>query len=95
MCTVGGTIKLPTSFYHHLQVLLVLTSCIYAGCYKFMASMAKATYDQSGKLLDGGIDLNMGDGMAEYVAQCLFVIIQQFKYKTKNISIFILPLSVS
>ena len=28
--------------------------------------MANATYDPSGALLDGGIDLNMENGMAEY-----------------------------
>ena len=38
----------------------------YMGAYKFMASMAKASYDvSSGALLDGGIDLNMESGMAE------------------------------
>ena len=29
--------------------------------------MAKATYDASGVLMDGGIDLNMESGMAEWV----------------------------
>ena len=37
----------------------------YFGTYKFMSSMAKATYDASGVLMDGGIDLNMESGMAE------------------------------
>ena len=39
---------------------------VYFCAYKFMASMANATYDPSnGALLDGGIDLNMENGMAE------------------------------
>ncbi len=48
-------------------LLLGTTSAIYVGSYKFMASMARATYDPAGgALLDGGIDLNMEQGMAEH-----------------------------
>ncbi len=52
-----------------LQVMVTTTSSVYFGSYKFMSSMAKATYDPSTSALrDGGIDLNMESGMAEYVA---------------------------
>ncbi|KAK2155754.1 hypothetical protein LSH36_232g02011 [Paralvinella palmiformis] len=73
-----------TAFY---MVLLVFTTLIYAGSYKFMASMAKPAYDPSGTLLDGGIDLNMQDGMAENMkdlilltagTQCLSLICNYF-----------------
>ena len=46
-------------------MMALMSGAIYAGSYKFMSSMAKATYDPNGTLLDGGIDLNMQDGMAE------------------------------
>lgn len=52
--------------YTRLQFLFAVTSAIYGGSYKFMETMARATYDpSSGALLDGGIDLNMEQGMAE------------------------------
>jgi len=31
-----------------------------------MSSMARPTYASDGTLLDGGLDLNMKEGMAEY-----------------------------
>ncbi|KAH9494622.1 hypothetical protein Btru_019732 [Bulinus truncatus] len=46
-------------------VLSLLTAAIYFGSYKFMSSMAKATY-QNGQLVDAGTDLNMESGMAEH-----------------------------
>lgn len=41
-------------------------SCIVQfGAYKFMAYMSKATFSESGQLLDSGVDLNMSGGIAE------------------------------
>jgi len=39
-----------------------------------MSRMAQPTYAADGTLLDGGIDLNMKEGMAEYVV-CLYVVV--------------------
>lgn len=44
-----------------------MATALYFGCYKFMESMAKPTYSESGALIDGGMDLNTGSGTAEYV----------------------------
>ena len=48
-----------------LQFLLLFGSGVYFACFKMMESMSKATYSDSGALVDGGIDLNMSSGMAE------------------------------
>jgi len=50
------------------QVLLGVTTAVYCGSYKFMETMARPTFAGDGTLLDGGIDLNMKEGMAEYVS---------------------------
>ena len=44
-----------------------MATALYFGCYKFMESMAKPTYSESGALIDGGMDLNAESGTAEYV----------------------------
>ncbi|CAL1285699.1 unnamed protein product [Larinioides sclopetarius] len=51
-----------TAFYMCLVFFSIL---VFAGCLQFMYSMAKATYSETGQLLDGGIDLNMESGFAE------------------------------
>jgi len=56
-----------------LQVLLGVTSAIYSGSYRFMSSMARPTFAVDGSLLDGGIDLNMNEGMAEYDSHTIIV----------------------
>jgi len=53
--------------------MLGVTTAVYSGSYKFMSSMARATYASDGTLLDGGIDLNMKEGMAEYDLHCHYV----------------------
>lgn len=40
---------------------------IYIGSYRSMSAMAKPAFADDGSLLDGGIDLNMEQGMAEWV----------------------------
>ena len=53
--------------YNSLQMMFSLSLITYMGSYYFMAYMAKSTYGSNGNLIDAGIDLNMEQGMAEYV----------------------------
>lgn len=53
-----------TIFYMFLTLASIM---LYMGCLQFMYSMAKATYSETGQLLDGGIDLNMEAGFAEHL----------------------------
>ncbi|NP_001090304.1 transmembrane protein 208 [Xenopus laevis] len=46
---------------------LVFSGIVYAGAYRSMRSMAQASFSEDGSLLDGGIDLNMEQGMAEHI----------------------------
>lgn len=48
-----------------LQLLLAFALAVYVGSYRSMAAMAKPAFAEDGSLLDGGIDLNMEQGMAE------------------------------
>ncbi|XP_033626226.1 transmembrane protein 208-like [Asterias rubens] len=54
-------------------LLLIFASSVYFGCYQFMAFMAKAKYSSTGSVVDGGVDLNMENGMAEHVKDILLV----------------------
>jgi len=50
------------------QALFLIVNAVYFGSYQFLSNMARPTYsEENGALLDGGIDLNMYEGMAEYV----------------------------
>ncbi|KAG5315688.1 TM208 protein, partial [Pseudoatta argentina] len=46
--------------------LMAFSAIIYIGSYQFMSYMARATYSESGQLLDPGVDLNMEGGIAEH-----------------------------
>lgn len=48
-----------------LQSLTVFSAIVYIGSYQFMSYMARATYSETGQLLDPGVDLNMEGGIAE------------------------------
>ncbi|XP_059472672.1 transmembrane protein 208 [Neocloeon triangulifer] len=48
-------------------IFFLIASGIYTGCYMFMGMMARATFTESGQLIDSGLDLNMQDGVAEHV----------------------------
>ncbi len=48
-----------------LQLLLVFALAVYVASYRSMSAMAKPAFAEDGSLLDGGIDLNMEQGMAE------------------------------
>ncbi|XP_063294935.1 transmembrane protein 208 [Pelobates fuscus] len=46
---------------------LVFSAIVYAAAYRSMRGMAQASFSEDGSLLDGGIDLNMEQGMAEHI----------------------------
>ncbi|KAL1006989.1 hypothetical protein UPYG_G00080260 [Umbra pygmaea] len=46
---------------------LIFAMAVYVGSYRSMAAMAKPAFSDDGSLLDGGIDLNMEQGMAEHL----------------------------
>ncbi|XP_053304430.1 transmembrane protein 208 [Spea bombifrons] len=48
-------------------VVLAFCSIVYAAAYRSMRGMAQASFSEDGSLLDGGIDLNMEQGMAEHL----------------------------
>lgn len=50
-----------------------MVTALYFGCYKFMESMAKPTYSESGALIDGGMDLNTESGTAEHVKDLIIL----------------------
>lgn len=59
--------KSPTGIIFCFQALFLIVNAIYFGSYQFLSNMARPTYSETGALIDGGIDLNMYEGMAEYV----------------------------
>nr|CAG4645250.1 EOG090X0IGL [Leptodora kindtii] len=48
--------------------IVVHLSCLY-----FMSFMARPSYSETGKLLDGGLDLNMEAGLAEHVKDAVIL----------------------
>ncbi|KAM8946029.1 transmembrane protein 208 [Pelodytes ibericus] len=46
---------------------LMFSATVYAVSYRSMRGMAQASFSEDGSLLDGGIDLNMEQGMAEHI----------------------------
>ncbi|XP_072278494.1 transmembrane protein 208 [Pyxicephalus adspersus] len=46
---------------------LVFSGVVYVVAYRSMRGMAQASFSEDGALLDGGIDLNMEQGMAEHL----------------------------
>ncbi|XP_077340954.1 transmembrane protein 208 isoform X1 [Lithobates pipiens] len=46
---------------------LVFSCAVYGAAYRSMRGMAHASFSEDGSLLDGGIDLNMEQGMAEHL----------------------------
>ncbi|XP_040190464.1 transmembrane protein 208 [Rana temporaria] len=46
---------------------LVFSVAVYGAAYRSMRGMAHASFSEDGSLLDGGIDLNMEQGMAEHL----------------------------
>lgn len=48
-----------------LQMALGFSLAVYGASYHSMSSMARASFSEDGSLMDGGMDLNMEQGMAE------------------------------
>lgn len=69
--------------------MLFIMSCIVQfGAYKFMAYMSKATFSESGQLLDSGVDLNMSGGIAEWVINFFWNSMMKFANICKQWSYF-------
>ncbi|CAG0884503.1 unnamed protein product [Cyprideis torosa] len=54
-------------------LLSVLSVGVLFGSIAFMKSMARATFDAKGNVLDGGIDLNMEAGIAEHIKDIIIL----------------------
>ncbi|XP_037734082.1 transmembrane protein 208 isoform X1 [Chelonia mydas] len=54
-------------------VAFVFSMVIYSASYRSMSSMAKASFTDDGNLADGGIDLNMEQGMAEHLKDVILL----------------------
>lgn len=61
-------------FSVQFQLFFIFASIIFTGCYMFMQMMARASFTETGQLLDSGLDLNMQDGIAEYENICTIII---------------------
>uniref|UniRef100_A0A4W6BRV0 Transmembrane protein 208 n=1 Tax=Lates calcarifer TaxID=8187 RepID=A0A4W6BRV0_LATCA len=55
------------------NLLLVFALAVYVGSYRSMSAMAKPVFAEDGSLLDGGIDLNMEQGMAEHLKDVILL----------------------
>jgi len=53
--------------------LTAFSAIVYIGSYQFMSYMARATYSESGQLMDPGVDLNMEGGIAEHVKDLIIL----------------------
>lgn len=53
--------------------IMAFSTIVYIGSYQFMSYMARATYSESGTLLDSGVDLNMEGGIAEHVKDLIIL----------------------
>ncbi|XP_076027386.1 transmembrane protein 208 [Genypterus blacodes] len=54
-------------------LLLGFALSVYVGSYRSMSAMAKPAFSEDGALLDGGIDLNMEQGMAEHLKDVILL----------------------
>jgi hypothetical protein len=63
----GNVFSLTNIFLYALVIVS------HGGSYKFMTYMSTAKFSESGQLLDGGIDLNMEGGLAEYTKDLIIL----------------------
>ncbi|KAF7703593.1 transmembrane protein 208 [Silurus meridionalis] len=68
---VVNLIFCDASFWTWFPLLFALL--VYVGSYRSMATMAKPAFGENGSLLDGGIDLNMEQGMAEHLKDVILL----------------------
>ncbi|KAG7473623.1 transmembrane protein 208 [Megalops cyprinoides] len=54
-------------------LLLMFALVVYVGSYRSMSAMAKPVFADDGTLLDGGIDLNMEQGMSEHLKDVILL----------------------
>ncbi|XP_055268545.1 transmembrane protein 208 isoform X1 [Moschus berezovskii] len=52
---------------------LVFSLAVYGASYHSMSSMARAAFSEDGALVDGGMDLNMEQGMAEHLKDVILL----------------------
>ena len=62
-----------STFYTSLQLATIFAGLVYASCITTMKYMAKATYSETGALIDAGIDLNMKEGFAEHLKDLIIL----------------------
>ncbi|XP_075016965.1 transmembrane protein 208 isoform X2 [Calonectris borealis] len=55
------------------SLAFVFSSVVYGTSYRSMNSMAKPSFTDDGSLADGGIDLNMEQGMAEHLKDVILL----------------------
>jgi hypothetical protein len=67
------TFLFSDSFTLKYQALAVFAGLVFAACILTMNFMAKASFSESGSLLDGGLDLNMKDGFAEHLKDLIIL----------------------
>lgn len=60
-----------STFWTWLHLMFALA--VYVGSYRSMSAMAKPVFAEDGSLLDGGIDLNMEQGMAEHLKDVILL----------------------
>lgn len=64
-------------YWHNTRVtdivLIVLGIIVHISCLYFMRYMARAKYSEFGKLLDGGLDLNMEDAIGDHLKDAIIL----------------------
>ncbi|XP_017774941.1 PREDICTED: transmembrane protein 208 [Nicrophorus vespilloides] len=76
MALVANALGLVITFFYSstATIILYLFSClIYIASYQFMTFMSKATYSETGQLLDSGIDLNLEGGITEHIKDIIIL----------------------
>nr|CAD7429937.1 unnamed protein product [Timema monikensis] len=82
MCVISDSFSWQTIVMEPLQSLFLFifvkvmglfSAAAYISSYQFMAFMAKPTYNDSGQILDSGVDLNMEGGIAEHVKDLIIL----------------------
>ncbi|CAG2053884.1 unnamed protein product [Timema podura] len=71
MCVISDSFSWQTIVSN--QVMGLFSAAAYISSYQFMAYMAKPTYNDSGQILDSGVDLNMEGGIAEHVKDLIIL----------------------
>ncbi|XP_010610521.1 transmembrane protein 208 isoform X2 [Fukomys damarensis] len=54
-------------------IALAFSLAVYGASYHSMSSMARAAFSEDGALMDGGMDLNMEQGMAEHLKDVILL----------------------